>query len=70
MEYTGEYRTMYSEVCGELVDILKYTSKDKCPYDYCERCGKPLIRTMYVVQSADTALIHFYLGSECVKHLR
>lgn len=61
---------MYSEVCGEKVDILEYKSGDKTPLGYCDRCGKPLIHKMYTVQSHDTALIHFDLGSECVKHLR
>lgn len=68
MEYTGKYKTQYSEICGEMVDILEYKSNYKFPWCDCERCGKPIIKKMYVVQSKETGIERFHLGSECIKH--
>lgn len=69
MKYTGKYRSVYSHELGEGVDILEYTSKDKVPYCDCDKCGKPIVRKMFVVQSQETGVEMLYLGSECVKHL-
>ena len=68
MEFTGLHKKMYSHVAGEHVFILKYQSKDSIPYCDCSRCGKPIKKTMYVVQSQETDVELFYLGSECIKH--
>lgn len=68
MEYTGNYKNMYSDICGEEVAILEYKSKEKNPYCECTRCGKPIIKKMYVVQSKETGIELMYLGSECIKH--
>lgn len=67
MEYTGNFKTMFSETCGENVAILEYKSKDNVPYCDCTRCGKPIKRIMYVVQSNGTGVELMYLGSDCVK---
>ena len=69
MEYTGRFRTMYSEDCGEDVAILEYRGSDKVPYCDCTRCGKPITRIMYVVQSRETGVEEMYLGSDCIKKL-
>ena len=58
----------YSEIAGEEVAILKYTSKDRVPYCQCSRCGKNITRAMYVVQSRETDVELFYLGPCCYKH--
>lgn len=70
MKYTGNYKTQYSTECGENVDVLEYISKNNFPYCECSRCGKPIVRKMYVVQSESTGIELMYLGSECVKHLK
>ena len=69
MKHTGRYKTIYSHVFGEKVDVLEYSSTDKVPYCSCDRCGKPIIKRMWVVQSAETGIELSYLGSECIKHL-
>ena len=67
MEYTGNYRTMYSELCGEDVSILEYRSRDNIPYCECTRCGKDIKRRMFVVQSKETDVELMYLGADCIK---
>ena len=57
-----------SVVAGEKVAILRYKSEDSVPYCQCSRCGKPIKRIMYVVQSCATDCETFYLGAECIKH--
>ena len=72
MEYTGKYWSMNSVVFGK-VNVLEYKSKSKFPWDTCTRCGKNLIRHMYVVQCAEEGpeldVEMAYLGPECIKHL-
>lgn len=68
MDYTGKHYTMYSEICGEMVNVLKYKSNTNLPYCECDRCGKMIKRTIYVVQSAENDVEMMYLGSECIKH--
>lgn len=68
MEYTGNCRRIHSAALGEDVDILEYKGKHSVTYCYCSRCGKPILREMYVVQSAETAVEYMYLGSDCIKH--
>ena len=67
MEYTKFMGYKRSNIAGEEVAILKYESKSNAPYCECSRCGKPIKRTMYVVQSRETDVELFYLGSECFK---
>lgn len=67
MTYTGNYKSMSSQICGEDVDILEYRSTDRFPYCDCTRCGKPITRRMWVVQSKETGIELMYLGSECIK---
>ena len=72
MEYTGRYRTLFSEQLGHEVNILEYRSdhnpgRNYC-YEFCTRCGKPIKRIMFVVQDAETDVEEMYLGSDCIKH--
>lgn len=75
MEYTGEYYYRWSEVAGEEVAVLKYADKEhrlknsRICYEHCSRCGRPIKNVMYVVQSKETDVELFYLGSECIKKL-
>lgn len=68
MEYTGKYREMYSGIFNEDVFIFEYKSKEKFPWCDCDRCGRPIIKKMYVVKSKDNNTELMYLGSECIKH--
>ena len=68
MKYTGRFRKMYSDVCGEDVSVLEYESDDKFPYCTCTRCGKPIKKKMFVVQSDESGIELMYLGTECIKH--
>ena len=67
MRYTGLYKKMYSTLANENVSILKYESADNIPYCTCSRCGKPIKRKMFVVQSEESGVEMFYLGAECIK---
>ena len=70
MKYTQFMGYKWSSVAGEEVAILKYESEHKnIPYCECSRCGKPIKRTMYVVQSKETDVELFYLGADCIKKL-
>lgn len=69
MEFTEFVGSKYSETAGEFVSVLKYESKHKVPYCNCTRCGKPIKKTMYVVQSADTGVELMYLGADCINKL-
>lgn len=70
MKYTGKYTESYSRVFDCPISILEYRSDDNIPYCACSRCGKPIKRTMYVVQDSNTDLEIAYLGSECIKHFQ
>ena len=65
MKYTGKHRTAYSAKYG-CISILEYHSTHSVPYCECSRCGKPIRRTMFVVQDSKGIEVEF-LGSECVK---
>lgn len=71
MEFVKLVATKYCDIVDEDVDILLYEDKRKkeIPYCTCSRCGKGIKNKMYVVQSKDTGLEHFYLGSECIKKI-
>lgn len=68
MEYTGKYKKMYSTLLNKDVYVLEYRSSEKIPWCECTRCGKPIIKKMYVIQDAETDVEDMYLGSECIKH--
>ena len=59
---------MYSQILGKYVNVLEYKSKDNFPYCDCSRCGKGIMKKMYVVQDCETDVEDLYLGSECIKH--
>ena len=69
MEYTGKHKTLFSQICGETVNVLEYKDETKMNIPYCEctRCGKPIKKTMYVIQSKETDVELMYLGSDCIK---
>ena len=67
MEYYKYHGERWSDIAGEKVGVLEYRSKDKYPYCDCSRCGKPIINRMFVIQSCETDIELFYLGSECIK---
>ena len=70
MEYTDYLGSRYSKDAGEEVNVLLYTSKSRTPYMPCTRCGKPICRRMYVIQSKTTDVELMYLGSDCYKHFK
>ena len=59
----------WSDIANENVTIARYRNKSSynTPLCNCDFCGKPIIRTLYVVQSDDTDVELFYLGPECIK---
>lgn len=67
MEYTGKHTEMFSQVAGEDVHILEYKSNENFPYCACSKCGKPIRKKMYVIQSKETGIELYYLGRECIK---
>lgn len=70
MEYTGKYRSMFSEELGEQVNILEYRAKDaRFPWCECDKCHKPIVRKMFVVQDKDDVEV-FCLGADCIKKFR
>ena len=69
MQYTGRFINRYSKLLNRDITIMEYSSNDKIPYCDCDRCGKPIIRKMYVVQDPKTDLEIMYLGSECIKNI-
>ena len=66
-KYEGVAKRMHSEIAGEQVSVLKYSSRYNFPYCDCSRCGKPIRKVLYVVQSDETGIELFYLGSECIR---
>ena len=69
MEYTGKHRIIKNSlICGEDVDILEYRSAEKYSWCECSRCGKPIRKKMYVVQSCATNVELMHLGAECIRH--
>lgn len=70
MEYTDYLGSRYSEDAGEEVNVLLYTSTHSVPYCDCTRCGKPIKRRMYVIQSKETDVELMYLGSDCFRKLK
>lgn len=72
MDYTGNYKTIDSEVLGHKVNILEYRAASgerlsPCFWEVCSRCGKPIRRVMYVVQDAETDVEELYFGADCIK---
>lgn len=70
MEYTGNYFVGISPNRDKhIVNVLEYKSDSKMPYCKCSYCGKSIVKTMYVVQNADTDVEEMYLGNDCAKRL-
>jgi len=69
MERTGKQIRKFSGVFGEEVVINEERSNSKFPYCDCDKCGKPIIRRMFTVQSCETGIEIAHLGSECVKYV-
>ena len=67
MEYTGNYKTFFSNKLGKDVNVLEYESKDNATYDFCSLCGKPIKRKMFVVQDRETDIELLLLGTTCAK---
>ena len=70
MDFYRKVKEMRSEDAGEDVSILEYRKDDNHPYIECSRCGQLIRRKMFVVQSKETDIELFYLGPECIKHLK
>lgn len=69
MERTGKQIRKFSEMFDENVVIFEERSTSKFPYCDCDRCGKPIVRKMFTVQSCETGIELGYFGSECVKYI-
>ncbi len=69
LEFKGKTAEGFSKMFGENISILKYSIKSTIPYCDCDRCGKPIKRTMYVAQSKETDVELGYFGSECIKYV-
>ncbi len=70
MEYTGKFKSFYSEDLKKAVSVLEYKQEKGIPYMECSRCGQLIKRKMYVVQDDETDIEMLYLGSECIKHFK
>ena len=72
MDYTGKWFTKHSEDFGMDVHVLEYRSdrKTKIPYCDCDRCGKPIINHMFVIQGAEDDVEMAYYGADCIKKLK
>lgn len=64
------YEVRFSEDCNENVVIFKDRLDCSVPYMKCSKCGKPIKRTMFTVQSVKDCVELMYLGSECIKNLK
>ena len=69
MEKTGKTKRIFSKMFDENVIIFEEKSNSSCAYMDCDRCGKPIKRTMYVAQSVETGIELGYFGSECLKYI-
>ena len=71
-EYTGNFFTV--ENCavfnGATVNVLEYRDPDGGRHGTCFRCGKPLRRHWWTVQTADNDAVYCDIGAECVKKLK
>lgn len=70
-EYTGNYFTIEKSVVfgGDTINVLEYRDKEGKPHGTCMRCGKPLRRHWWRVQTADDDAVYGDIGTECVKRL-
>lgn len=75
MEYVKYHGRRHSEMYGEEVSVLEYQdTQNKYSKKYycqdCSMCGRPILRKMFVIQSAETGVEIAYLGADCYKKLR
>lgn len=70
-DYTGEFFTIEDSRVfnGDTINVLEYRAKDGGIHGYCIRCGKPLRRHWWRVQTADDDAVYGDIGAECVKKL-
>ena len=69
MKFTGKCKQLRSSIFDEDVVVLEYVSKSSVPYCTCSRCGKPLKKRMFVVQSVNSDIELTYFGAECIDYL-
>lgn len=72
MKPTGKMIERFSKMFDENVIIFEEKEERPnkgCSYIECDRCGKPIKRIMFVVQSKDTFVELGYFGAECVKSI-
>ena len=69
--YTGVHRTISHCIAfdGDTVNLLEYIAVSGGVHGYCIRCGKPLRRHWWRVQTAGDDAVYGDIGAECVKHL-
>lgn len=71
-EYMNNYFTI--KKCrffnGETVNVLEYTAEDGGVHGYCLKCGKPLKRHWWRVQTAADDAVYGDIGADCVKKLK
>lgn len=70
-EYMNNYFTIKKSCVfnGNTVNVLEYTAEDGGIHGYCMRCGKPLKRHWWRVQTYEDDAVYGDIGNECVKKL-
>lgn len=70
-EYTGNFFTVENSRVfnGATVNVLEYRDPKGAPHGRCMRCGRPLRRHWWTVQTADNDAVYGDIGAECVKKL-
>lgn len=70
-QYTGNYFTIKNSVAfdGDTVNVLEYLDANGSPNGTCIRCGRPLRRHWWTVQTADDDAVYGNIGPECIKKL-
>ena len=56
MGYTVKYKTVFSKPLNKNANILQYKSSDNISYCNCDKCSKPIIKNMFVIQDYDIDL--------------
>ena len=70
-EYMENYFTIENSTVfnGDTINVLEYRANDGGLHGYCIRCGKPLRRHWWRVQTADDDAVYGDIGAEGVKKL-
>ena len=68
-EYTGNYFELDSEVFEQKVNCLEYKCKSSVTWGNCYRCGKPLRRHWWTIQTVEDDLVICDIGPDCIKKL-